>query len=53
MGDKQDHNGAATETVTVVGGPTGGLSHMGHAYATTCVYKNRVHLIAPTASSNA
>ncbi len=28
------------------------LSHMGHAYATRCVYKYRVQLIAPTASGN-
>ncbi len=29
------------------------LSHTGHAYATRCVYKYRVHLIAHRASSNA
>ncbi len=28
------------------------LSHMEHAYATGCVYKYRVQLIAPTASGN-
>ncbi len=36
----------ATEEQQVV------LSHMGHAYATRCVYKYRVQLIAPTALGN-
>jgi hypothetical protein len=28
------------------------ISHMGHAYASRCMYSYRVHLIAPRASGN-